>query len=763
MIPVYKKNPLYSLKIPELSGGVNFRDGASLIGDSQLTDCKNMWYKDGALKTRPAITENIIQKNMSMQDEILVFETKVFENIKTTINGALYVLCVITGLYREQIQSEELAFIRFYFISTANLPLSSKKYIDLGSLSIDSLATTDTTFLPIEHRGNIYVYTREVSIAYPDGENRIYIIKKISEGGYDEPITISEDIYAPLVLTNCWPSFGESGTADQLIIRGATQVEGFNLLGNLYRMEFSTYDASEDGYIVQVDANDRNSKYSFLEFSLPYTKEGKGLTGQIEAKYTDIEGLEHIHTVSVPQGFATVEKAVGDDGLYMHAFFKAGVCHITLNSNAEADKHDPGTIYYSNYIHNNMTVTAPCENSVENWEKVTQMTKAEWYGNTSLGLNGGNRVFLGGNEKETEKSLIIWSDFDNPLYFSENNYAYIGDKNQKITAFGKQGSSLIIFKEQEIYAMQYSQGNVTAEQLANQTVIDVTAQLAYFPVIQIHSSIGCNCPDTVQLCRNRLVWADTTGKVYTLTSQNQNSERNVFEVSEMIEKKLVAEDKNALAKATSADYDGKYFLAVRENIYVMDYNSYGYVNIASYNKQEDANILLPWFIWEVPTGIDGFTHLFFSGEHLTTITIKQPNDQSMRVAVVGVFDKKNADSLIIEGLRQTIPVKSMIQTKFYDFGQPSRLKNVPSIDISLGNNGGNPINLSILTNNMAEDRFTLTVQESNTSEDSITYVVNRHIVPYSKLFTRIGIRLECDGFLSLDGISLNYKIAGGSK
>ena len=43
------------LKIPDLSGGLNLRDGLSEILDNQLIDCKNMWWNDGLLKTRPGM------------------------------------------------------------------------------------------------------------------------------------------------------------------------------------------------------------------------------------------------------------------------------------------------------------------------------------------------------------------------------------------------------------------------------------------------------------------------------------------------------------------------------------------------------------------------------------------------------------------------------------------------------------------------------------------------------------------------------------
>ena len=105
-----------------------------------------------------------------------------------------------------------------------------------------------------------------------------------------------------------------------------------------------------------------------------------------------------------------------------------------------------------------------------------------------------------------------WSDLNNPLYFPENNFSTVGDGSQKITAFGKQNDMLIIFKEHEIYYTNYASNNFTAEEVMSGAIIDVASSSATFPLTQIHSLIGCDCPNTIRLCANRLVWATTDKK-----------------------------------------------------------------------------------------------------------------------------------------------------------------------------------------------------------------------------------------------------------
>ena len=43
------------VNIPDLRGGVNYRDALSAVEDNQLTDVGNLWFKDGALRTRPGM------------------------------------------------------------------------------------------------------------------------------------------------------------------------------------------------------------------------------------------------------------------------------------------------------------------------------------------------------------------------------------------------------------------------------------------------------------------------------------------------------------------------------------------------------------------------------------------------------------------------------------------------------------------------------------------------------------------------------------
>ena len=45
----------YRVSVPQLNGGLNVSVPPHMIDDNQLSDVKNMWYKDGRLQTRPGM------------------------------------------------------------------------------------------------------------------------------------------------------------------------------------------------------------------------------------------------------------------------------------------------------------------------------------------------------------------------------------------------------------------------------------------------------------------------------------------------------------------------------------------------------------------------------------------------------------------------------------------------------------------------------------------------------------------------------------
>lgn len=722
--PKINKQPSRSVTVPKLSGGMNLRDSVTMVQDNQLTDSKNMWYKDNILKTRPGMyTNSNTKKEIAMLDEVENSGKPI--DIYMTKNGKLY------RLFYYEVSGEQHA-------DTDSAQLKSATECGMFWVSSDDIISLPK--LPAclsfaaQYKDKIYaflinqtIYTMTID---PDENNPQWV--RVEE----------KDIYAPIVYVHCKVS------NDKYFY--GTAFEGFNLLGNRYRLIYSTVNPNVEP-IDNIHRHEMTYTFPTIEYTDKNQYSGKTVTAVI----TDKNGIKTTHTATLNEQGIGYETALQSDGLLMEA---------TLNGITFYNDEQHFSVQYINindvYIEDNMEITAPCPNSTENLKKVFSMSRALWFGGDAAGISGGTRLFLGGNTEEKEKSLVLWSGLNNPLYFPENCYSYVGNSNQAVTAFGRQNDTLVIFKERETFYTQYTRNSdISASDLINQNVVDYTASSVYFPIIQLHSAIGCDCPDTVELCRNRLVWACTDGNVYTLVSQNQYSERNIYCLSDMIKRRLSAE--NDLKNAHSADWEGHYFLFVGNHAYIMNYESYGYVNAAYYNKTEDAQVMTPWWIWELSNTAEYITlqAAFVSGTELFCVYYN--SDGYISHYFVRRFDSKLDSDISDSG--EKIPINSMIQTKIFDFGMPHYFKNVPLINMAFGNNGGAPISVSFVTEQGEEQGETVTLSESNDNEYSPEFVHNRQLRPCVRLINRIGVKAECEGAMSVDSISLDYRVLGGAR
>ena len=726
--PKINKQPLRSVTVPKLSGGMNLRDAVTMVQDNQLTDSKNMWYKDNILKTRPGMyTNGNMKKEVAMLDEVENSGKPI--DIYMTKNGKLY------RLFYHEVVGERHADTDYAQLESAAeggmFWVSSDDIISLPKLPA-------CLSFAAQYKDKIYAFLINQTIytmTIDPNENN----PKWTE-------ILQNEIHVPLVYAHCvCTTNGEGG------FKG-TQLEGFNLLGNRFKMVYSTVNKD------LLDASDKNSTHQ-MTYTVPFSaKEGAvdRIESDLKVKITQKNGDIITHTLKY-DGVEWLEEKIRGDKLKMSAG-KIGGGQLLIMFWDSTD--GIAQVKASDFIEDNMEITAPCPNSLENLDKVFSMSRALWFGGDAAGISGGTRLFLGGNTKEKEKSLVLWSGLNNPLYFSENCYAYVGNSNQAVTAFGRQNDTLVIFKERETFYTQYTRNSdISASDLINQNVVDYSASSVYFPIIQLHSAIGCDCPDTVELCRNRLVWACADGNVYTLVSQNQYSERNIYCLSDMIKRRLSTE--NDLKNAHSVDWEGHYLLFVGNHAYVMNYESYGYVNAAYYNKTEDAQVMTPWWIWELPDKEKHITlqSAFVSGTELFCVYYN--SDGYISGYFVRRFDLKLDSDISDSG--EEIPISSMIQTKMFDFGMPHYFKNVPLINMAFGNNGGAPISVSFVTDQGEEQGETVTLSESNDNEYSPEYVHNRRLRPCVRLINRIGVRTECDGAMSVDSISLDYRALGGAR
>lgn len=192
-------------------------------------------------------------------------------------------------------------------------------------------------------------------------------------------------------------------------------------------------------------------------------------------------------------------------------------------------------------------------------DKIKKCTFSTLYG----GAND-TRIFLSGNVDTPE--YVYASDLYNPAYFPENRFYKFSDKVQ---GFSKQYDYLVVHRVNGMSQMSFT--------LDADTV-------STFTIKPLNDSIGTIASESVQLIENNPISLSKNG-VYVLTSSAVRDERNVFHVSENVDKKLLSEAN--LENAVTVDFDKKYWIALNGNVYVMDYAN-----------RSETSVFGEWYIYD---------------------------------------------------------------------------------------------------------------------------------------------------------------------
>lgn len=408
------------------------------------------------------------------------------------------------------------------------------------------------------------------------------------------------------------------------------------------------------------------------------------------------------------------------NGLILHLDRAAGCFWFTNEAGAPTALTDSGR-------RNNVqaeaavphTELSPCE-----------MTFGAWYGGDRSTAAGGTRLFLGGSDRSS--ATVLWSALDDPLYFPFSGYAVVGDPGEPLTAFGKQGGLLVLFKPHEIYTAQYVAGSaVSADDLESGRVTDITAAAATFPLTPLHTEIGCDLPHTVALPGNRLVWACADGTVYGLTSVGGLSQHNVVRLSENIRPYLKTAETPSVASAVACE--GRYWLLWGDQLLVM--------------TEGDTPV---WHRFTWPQNGTVPLHLTRAGT-VVLLAAARPTERGNGIfwfsadgeadTVVthtgtGYFDVKYAFS--------QRPVTGMLCTKAYDMGQSDTYKSVESIAVELTARGA--VQASYLT-----ERGEQADRPVTPDADGIL-----RLTPHLTHVRQLGLRLTGEG-LNVGGVTVRFR------
>lgn len=711
--PTMAQNPSYRVSIPEINGGVNAHDAINQVEDSQLTDCKNMWWNDGALQTRPGIKVN----HDTLTERLL--ENGVLQitggSSDVTQNGT-----VCRKYLQESLVSEE---------STNNRVKAEMRLVGFdGTETYSEVAEyseneRNIAFFVESGAGNWDGVRKGGSIVFMGSgllgnETRIYAEPEDLSPGWVE---VTDQAYVPTVLMNGTPS----ETLESAAVSG-TFYEGYNLLTPKFRCTYTT---------------DGKGIYFFLP-----VKEIDNATISIRA--TGSAG--NVTSFTIPANSMRSELvngcgfAVDRVGGYVYAADSSGA---------------PFLLKYVG-VRNNVEIIAS-KSAPEEEAKIYGMRFCTWFGGGNS-IWSGSRLFVSGNPEHP--GLVYWSDVNKPLYFPENNYFYVGNAGQPVTAFGKQGEKLIIFKEHETYCTSYVQGSYTAEDVIGGKIVDVAANTAYFPLTQLHPSIGCDCRDTIQLCDNRLVWADSRGNVYCLSSSNAYSEQTIQLMSRNIDRWLSGLSGDSLKSAFAFDYSGYYILMVGNKAFCLDYTDSQYLYHVAYSGGDKDGSKLKWYVWEYAGNENSERHILkvaSNGRKAIALCFNRTNviEYHYTADFSGTVDQYvyNGQHIYLIGNSE---IACMFQTKVFDLGRAEQLKTVNSVYISASNRSQRNATITYLTNKGdTTDAKPLPCRETEDYSSPRYMTVNRFTPSLSRI-QHIGIRVESIGSIAVGDISIKYKLLG---
>ncbi|MBQ5885299.1 MAG: hypothetical protein IIW79_02705 [Clostridia bacterium] len=720
------------ISIPLLSGGLNVSRQATEIFDNQLTECTNMWFNDGVLKTRPGVECNSYYANDKMLNT----------GIKISYNGKRL------RVYRI-IKEKEIGILF---------------YDDNGTATNGTGFSVDGTVKSAVFAGHLsaskqYIYCY---YSYLKDEELLCGVQrfKIDEGKYGTEIEIEDltdietyggEYYEPTVIVN--NDFTNDGSVT------GTTFEGYNLLNGKHKILCTSKDDEEDS--------------NYLHAYIPSEqKEGASITVEF---YTKKWGYQKF----VVDGQSGVWDAdFGKDDIIGELDEKYKSLNVRFENKSHYDAQYSQLTIAARFTEGNgegigagsgsSNVILHLERDVDTADKVCCNTQAVWYGGSTGGISGGSFLFMAG----AEPNKLIWSDVDNPLYFPENNYLRVGSDSEKITKLAKMGNNLVIFKEHSVYIATCVEGEgVTVEQLSSGAVTDVTSYAATFPTANINDDIGCDLPETVQLCRNRLVWANSTGKVYQIVTHSMTSERNIYAISGNIEKLIKQELKkidNPKLTASATSWQGYYLLSLgNKTVFVMNYDNYGFTNIYSYSKTDDAESRIEWYKWEFVYDVVNVANvnenvlITVRGERLYEDDT-EPNTYNWvcRLNELSAYDNYLVGSSSLEKI-DMLDIPCSFATKWFDFGMMDYYKSIEQVYLTAGSEKGGDITLSYITQRGTVGERIIGLEAE--TPDNENFIKTYRQLPMQKRLRHFGLKISSPGQFVFGGFVIKFKVMGGIK
>ena len=679
--PIYKKQSNVTVK--EI-GGIVTSMHPSFIGNDRLSDGYNIWNKNGILSSRPGIcaTENgIISKDVLGNDIKIYYANFTVENINTYNN--LCALVKDSGYLGTKIDFFAID-LNGIMHSVANLELknsgNTEKY-DVKNLTfVKSRKISGSgifVILPVhiinkelnEERNEVQYF--ELSFDYKS-------IIKIDPKNFYRPVIIKNG-YGNLITAKTRKDFKES------------RPEGISLLNGLFEARF-VLDGESHTFAVPTPILEDCTIEIHLYLTELFHETIIIEAGDFRSQNFLFRGFEI---------YITVDRARGK-------FF--------VRYEGESFPL-PRTLDIEQF-----RVFAASDVSGEAYEIFSSSVSPILFD---------SRLFIVGGENCGNK--VYYSSKTEHLYFCKDYSVSVGNKSYNLTALSMQSKYIIAFKERELYRLSIT---CTDEIFKEKMETDTKGQFIEKPkctVTQINDTIGCDLPDTIVTCANRLVWFHSDGVVYTLYGSNLYTEGSIYELSGDISNLLNEIPKDKLKYAFAADFNGYYVLGLNNKLFLMDVRVSGFRYLS--NKQNKTASGLAWFLWDAPHNTNFISGFLIGGKEYFIMSSEEGN-------VIYVACMKGEKDIIPKenGKEERIPEFSLT-TAIFD-------ENFDNIDrISFNALIKRPAEFMIFDQNKEFNKYKI-----YESKEYKSYIVP---IPYKK--HSVGINIKGSGEFKLKDIVFSFK------
>lgn len=679
-----------TLTVPRLSGGLNLYDMPGQVGDHQLTQADNVWWYRGALRTRPGVcrreglpTGTVTRVQSLNERELLVYH---FDPSLDYADGSTFYVTLVRADGRvERLGGPD---------NGAVFDRSVKEPPHVLGVRAGAGQGFDWCFY-VEDNG-LYTYT--------------VATQRWQKGETAAVPTV------PLVLVN---GRGNKATGEDV----AVSPQAANRLTDRVRCAYTTDGVSTLYPLPQTGMVPYRATLTVWSGDTARTVEGEVDTFYGLVLFRDLTCSE----AGLPTGTATrVNVSVYVDSA-------AGIFRAEAHRAGEQGAPLEGFVLPRAELSGNLMLWMLTTTDNEPWRR-RGLRQAVWYGGLAAGAEGGIHLFTAGHPDEP--NVLRWSEVNDPTYFPENNYATVGEDGAPITALAKQGELLVIFREHDIYCTQYVDGTTPSEEeMVQRRALEATVHAARFPLTQLHPGIGCDCPHTVRLVNNKLVWMTADGRVHILTGTSRFSERNVRQASPLIEQALQRHSREERLAAVAGEYRGHYLLVVGNRVYLLDCQTGAFNQFQNYSREETAQKSLPWYAWTLPE--DTYRGVAYDGAGLVLLG----NDTLYTLA--GETD-------------DGVPVTARFTTKQYGFDHPGTRKNVPRLYLELEDGTGCHLRIRYVTDRgIREDGYRPWGDGSTRQERTV------RLTPHLQHIRHVAVQIETTGALALTGITLVYELKKG--